>query len=73
MKLQEMSLAELLSNREIFAIFDEEFHRGSWLDVTALLKSEGNLEDLYRDGSVPSEVLDRIKERLSDLEKSTKA
>ena len=61
-----MPLSALLSDRRVFGIFDEEFHRHTWLDVTALLGSESTLGGLYSDGIVPSEVLDRIVKRLND-------
>ncbi|HAN51120.1 MAG TPA: hypothetical protein DCP96_05385 [Lachnospiraceae bacterium] len=62
-----MSLANLLQNRDIFQIFDEEFHKSTWLDVTALLNSESTLTDLYHDETVPHEVLDAIVERLQTV------
>lgn len=60
-------LTELLRDRKIFAVFDQEFSRGRWLDVTALLNSESSITDLYEDGTVPAEVLDRIVERISSM------
>ena len=65
MDYREYPLSELLKNRKIFAVFDEEFQKGTWLDAAALLGSEGTINQLYRDGTVPSETLDRIVERLS--------
>ncbi|MDD6351707.1 MAG: hypothetical protein PUG16_04835 [Lachnospiraceae bacterium] len=60
-------LSELLQDRSIFHIFDEEFQKAGWLDVTALLNSESRIEDLYEDKTVPADVLDRIVERVSAL------
>jgi hypothetical protein len=57
-------LSELLQDRSIFHIFDEEFQKAGWLDVTALLNSESRIEDLYEDKTVPADVLDRIVERI---------
>jgi len=65
MDILDRPLAEILVDRKIFSIFDEEFRNAGWLDVTALLKSESSLNDLYRDGTVPEAVLDRIKEQIS--------
>ena len=65
MDILDRPLAEILVDRQIFSIFDEEFRNAGWLDVTALLKSESSLNDLYRDGTVPEAVLDRIKEKIS--------
>ena len=65
MDILDRPLAEILADRKIFNIFDEEFRNAGWLDVTALLKSESSLNDLYRDGTVPEAVLDRIKEQIS--------
>ncbi len=64
MDIKQQPLSEILQNRDIFAIFDEEFQRASWLDVTALLSSESTLMDLYTDGIVPAEVLDEITKRI---------
>ncbi|MDD6667000.1 MAG: hypothetical protein PUE58_03365 [Lachnospiraceae bacterium] len=60
-------LSELLQDRSIFHIFDEEFQKAGWLDVTALLNSESRIEDLYEDKIVPADVLDRIVEKVSAL------
>lgn len=65
MDILDRPLAEILVDRQIFNIFDEEFRNAGWLDVTALLKSESSLNDLYRDGTVPEAVLDRIKEKIA--------
>ncbi|MDD6381250.1 MAG: hypothetical protein PUG04_06160 [Lachnospiraceae bacterium] len=67
MQYEDIPLKNLLSDRQVFGIFDEEFRNGGWLDVTALLDSESSFEDLYHDGTVPEKVLDRIKKRLTDL------
>lgn len=64
-EITSIKLKDLLSNREVFQIFDEEFSGAIWLDVTALLKSESTLADLYKDNTVPKEVLDRIVTRLT--------
>ena len=68
MDILDRPLAEILADRKIFNIFDEEFRNAGWLDVTALLKSESSLNDLYKDGTVPEAVLDRIKEQISSGE-----
>ncbi len=64
MNYRDTPLTELLQDRRIFSIFDEEFRKGTWLDVTALLGSESTLGGLYDDGTVPPEVLDSILKRL---------
>ena len=64
MNYRDTPLTELLQDRRIFSIFDEEFRKGTWLDVTALLGSESTLGGLYDDGTVPAEVLDSILKRL---------
>ena len=61
------TIGELLLNREVFAIFDEEFHKGTWLDVTALQASESRFSDLRADDIVPADVLERIEKRLAEL------
>ena len=70
MDILDRPLAEILVDRQIFSIFDEESRNAGWLDVTALLKSESSLNDLYRDGTVPEAVLDRIKEKISAFDES---
>ncbi len=65
MDYREYPLSQLLQNRKIFAVFDEEFQKDTWLDVTALLGSDSTINQLYRDSIVPSETLDRIVTRLS--------
>lgn len=65
MDLLSIPLSELLADRAIFELFDEEFHNATWLDASALIGSESTLEDLYNDGTVPKEVLDRIVVALS--------
>ena len=64
MNYRQYPLSELLQNREVIAIFDEEFQKGTWLDVTALLDSESTIDELYCDGTVPAETLDSIVARL---------
>ena len=64
MDYKERPLSELLQDREIFAIFDDEFQKAIWLDVTALLSSESTLQSLYADGTVPKDVLDAIEKRI---------
>ncbi len=64
MDIMQQPLSVLLQNRDIFAVFDEEFHKATWLDVTALLSSERTLSDLYTDGIVPTAVLDEIVKRI---------
>ena len=65
MDYREYPLSQLLKNRKIFEVFDEEFQKGTWLDATALLRSECTINSLYKDGTVPRETLDKIVERLS--------
>ncbi len=65
MDFREYPLSQLLQNRKIFDVFDEEFQKGTWLDVTALLGSDSTINQLYHDGTVPSETLDSIVIRLS--------
>lgn len=65
MNFREYPLSALLKNRDIFAIFDEEFAKGTWLDVTSLLDSDSTINQLYVDGIVPVDTLDSIVARLS--------
>ena len=66
MKYEEMPLSQLLQDRTVFGIFDEEFRNAGWLDVTVLLDSESTIEDLVTDGTVPKKVLDSIKKRIEE-------
>ena len=60
-------LKELLSQREVFTIFDEEFHKATWLDLSGLQDSESSISDLRADDIVPSTVLDSIESQLKSL------
>ena len=64
MDYKTLPLSEVLRDRDIFVIFDEEFQKDTWLDVTALQASESTIEDLRTDGIVPDAVLDRIELRI---------
>ena len=64
MDYRDIPLTELLQDRRVFSIFDEEFRKGTWLDAMALLGSESTLGGLYEDGTVPVDVLDSILKRL---------
>lgn len=66
MDYTKLPLSEILREREIFVIFDEEFQKDTWLDVTALQGSESTIEDLHNDGTVPEEVLERIQKRIEE-------
>ena len=58
--------AKFINNHgDALLVFDEEFQKGTWLDATALIGSECTINQLYRDGTVPRETLDKIVERLS--------
>ena len=72
MDFKDTPLSELLQNREIFAVFDKEFQKTSWLDLTALLRSESSIKDLYADTIVPHEVLDNVVKKLDFLEMKTR-
>ena len=63
-----VALNELLKDRRISELFDDEFHKATWLDASALIGSESTISDLYSDGTVPKAVLDKITERLNALD-----
>ncbi len=67
MRYDEVPLTELLQKRPVFSIFDEEFRHAGWLDVTVLLGSESTIKGLEDDGTVPPEVMSRIRERIEEL------
>ena len=60
-------LKEILKDREIYNIFHTEFLKSEWLNLAGLQNSESSLQDLYRDGTLPTEVLDAIAARLGAL------
>ena len=64
MNYEDMPLSELLQKPGIFEIFDDEFHKDSWLDVTVLLASDSSLRGIVADGTVPEAVVARICARL---------
>lgn len=65
--IKKKPLSEILQNREIFAIFDEEFQKEKWLDVTVLIHSDCTFEEMAADGSIPKEVVSRIDTRLDEI------
>ncbi len=66
MDYKNIPLSEILRDRDIFVIFDEEFQKDTWLDVTALQGSDSTIEDLYSDKTVPENVLERIEKRIEE-------
>lgn len=66
MDYKNIPLSEILRDRDIFVIFDEEFQKDTWLDVTALQGSDSTIEDLYSDKTVPEKVLERIEKRIEE-------
>ena len=64
MDYKNLPLSQILREREIYIIFDEEFQKSTWLELSALQSSESTVEDLLADGIVPKEVLERIDERI---------
>ena len=66
MDYKNIPLSEILRDRDIFVIFDEEFQKDTWLDVTALQGSDSTIEDLYSDKTVPESVLERIEKRIEE-------
>lgn len=73
MEFRRIPLSSLLQDRRIFAIFDDEFQKSSWLNIAALLGSDCNIDDLYRDKTLPRQTLDAIVERLEAFHTKTDA
>ncbi len=67
MRYDELPLSELLQQRQVFSIFDEEFREAGWLDVTVLLDSESTIKGLESDGTVPDKVISSIRSRIEKL------
>lgn len=70
--LRQLPFSQILKNRIIFDIFDQEFQKGIWLDLSALLGSDCCIDDCYRDGTIPNEILDGIVKKLEALEQKRK-
>ena len=70
-RLRQLPFSQILRERSIFEIFDQEFQKGTWLEISAIVGSDSSIEDCYRDGTIPDVILDRIVERLEELEKSS--
>lgn len=66
--MRQLPFSELLKDREIFAIFDEEFQKGTWLDVAALVGSDSCIDASYKDETIPKVTLDHIVARLEKLQ-----
>ena len=67
--ITEKPLKEILKDREIYNVFHTEFQKSTWLNLAELQASEACILDLYRDNTVPREVLDAIVTRLTALDK----
>ncbi len=68
MNIQDLPLAQLLSDHVVFDVFHQAFMDShTWLDAGALVGSESTIADLYCDGTVPSETLDVIVEKLQSM------
>jgi hypothetical protein len=70
-KLRQAQLSTILRDRAIFNIFDQEFQKESWLNLSMLTGSECSIDDCYKDGTVPKTVLDKIVDKLEAFEKES--
>ncbi len=68
MDFRRLPFSKILKDRKIFSVFDEEFQKGMWLDVAALVGSDSCIDDAYKDGTIPEATLDQIVARLKELE-----
>ncbi|MCR5144325.1 MAG: hypothetical protein K6B67_03335 [Lachnospiraceae bacterium] len=66
MSYRRKPFSELLQDRDVFNIFDEVFQKGTWLDVAALVSSDGTIEGAYKDGTIPANILDEIVSKLDE-------
>ena len=48
MEFRQIPFSELLQDRAAFDVFHEEFQKGTWLDVAALVGSESTIDDAYK-------------------------
>ncbi len=67
-KLRRQPFSRILRERAIFEIFDQEFQKETWLDISGIVGSDSCVDDCYRDGTIPAAVLDRIVKRLEGME-----
>ncbi|HAQ51711.1 MAG TPA: hypothetical protein DCR12_02980 [Lachnospiraceae bacterium] len=68
-RLRNRPLSEILRTEDIYNLFYEEFSKEEWLDVTVLLHSDCSASDILEDGTVPGEVMERVANRLDELDK----
>lgn len=68
-KLRKRPLSEILRIEKFYNLFYEEFSKEEWLDVTVLLHSDCSVDDILEDGTVPKEVMERVANRLDELDK----
>lgn len=69
MEFRQIPFSELLQDRAAFDVFHEEFQKGTWLDVAALVGSESTIDDAYKHDTIPADVLDAIVTRLEEMNK----
>jgi hypothetical protein len=69
-RLRQLPFSKILKNRAVFDIFDQEFQKEDWLELSALLSSDCCIDDCYKDGTVPAAVLDEIVKKLDAFEMS---
>ena len=69
MEFRKIPFSELLQDRAVFDVFHEEFQKGTWLDVAALVGSESTIDDAYKHDTIPADVLDAIVARLEEMNK----
>ena len=69
MEFRQIPFSELLQDRAAFDVFHEEFQKGTWLDVAALVGSESTIDDAYKHDSIPADVLYAIVARLEEMNK----
>ena len=67
MEFRQLPFSKLLQDRATFAVFHQEFQKGTWLDVAALVGSESCIDDAYKEGTIPEDVLDAIVVRLEQM------
>lgn len=68
-RLRNRPLSEILRTEDIYNLFYEEFSKEEWLDVSVLLHSDCSASDILEDGTVPREVMERVANRLDELDK----
>ena len=66
MEYKNIPIRDLLMDRRVFQIFDSEFSKSKWLNLSALQESESSIADMVADHTIPDDIMKSIEEQLSN-------